>query len=1284
MKSRWVVAPLLCMTAAIAVVVIFSSLNRAAIRAERANLVAASLRYPRYTLAQRMGILRESVAERHPRWRDLSLAELAHRIMMFAGSSTATTTAPSASFSGNLTAITAPAGDLAGLFRQPNCSLTLNWASYTLSMPSATYLIEGTTPNYDQVLHSTAGLTTSAGNWPAGCGDPLVGITARKVAYLGTTASGDLVAADVGFYSAMQEQVIFTFNGPVANSTANVGIIPISGESPVSLVAANLAGGSGIADLVVVNESNATSGGAGSISVIPVDATGTFGTAVSYPLPGQQGLSAVVDDFNGDGKLDIVATSSTFVSGTSTTYYLTYLQGKGDGTFANPQNVTLTPPSSAGQQYFGLISADLRNSGKKDVISSAGVVLFGNGDGTFTQSPTAAFPSEGGTSEFGPNVVAGDFNKDGKLDLALDDGVAIKIFLGNGDGTFAAHGAYATINNTGYLTGADLDGDGNVDLYSGVARGGAFGGDQFEINQSYALMGNGDGSFRGAPVMPFAFTGTNLMDLNGDKVPDGVGVNSTPNSTNVTMTSYVGSSNGIFTPKQTLTVSPVSINGTTFQFYTLDSFGLGDVTGDGIPDLVYLPSGFSGPGGIPGYFLATGKGDGTFNTPTYIAAPGFTSGGQPDQGETLGGLFVADVNSDGKADLIYGYLDNNYQTGNFADGIAVQLSNGDGTFQAPKVIQIYAGTSPVSGSTPQVVQMGHTRPGGPLDLFALQQANTNGVVSETVELFPGNGDGTFGPATTPKVADDPGTPSFGSALGQIALADMNGDGKPDLITLGTTTDGSTPELAISLGNGDGTFQPPTILKFASGSSLGFGLAAADFNGDGKMDIAVTGFNPPVDTGIFLGNGDGTVQSFSPYSGLTEPAEAINLVLFGAAEVTDYNGDGKPDLVAGQGILLNQAGAATLTPTTTTVSASASTVTVGTSVTLTATVSASSTPAGSVTFVDGSTALGTANLDGTGKAMYAASNLAIGSHSITARYAGNSTFAGSTSVPVTVTVSAMALPGTTSVLAVSANSVASGTGVTFTDTVAAAAGATGTPTGTVTFMDGTANIGTATLSGSGVATSQATVLQVGTHTITAVYAGDTAFSGSTSNAVTVTVNAVAPSFTLSASPNSATVTAGTSATTTITLTPAGGFNSPVSFACSSQPVGPTCTFSPATVTPNGAAATTTLTIGTTQAGALSMPPRPGSRSGGASTVAVLAAGALWVFGRKKKAPWQTMMPLTLVLLLIAGVAVGCGGSSGGSSNGGGGGGGSQPKTYVVTVTGAAGGLNETTTFTLTVN
>jgi hypothetical protein len=1017
-------------------------------------------------------------------------------------------------------------------------------------------------------------------------------------------------------------------------------------------------------------------------------ASGSLQAPVTYSLPGETGISVVIDDFNGDGIPDIVASSSSFSTGT-TTYALTFLAGKGDGTFQTPQSVTVTPPSgfsnlSRSVPYFGLISADLLGNGKKDLVSSAGVVLLGNGDGTFTQSSTLAFPTPTATSQWGPNVIAADFNNDGKLDLAVGNGETIAIYLGSGTGTFTAAGSYASIGNTGVLSAADLDGDGNVDLYSGTARAGYFGGDQFEYNQAYALMGNGNGTFRGAPELPFVFTGTNLADLNGDKVLDGVGVNATTGTSNVSMTSYLGKGDGTFATGPTLQISPVMIQGTSYSFSSLDSFGLGSTRGDGIVDLVYLPASFNGPGGVAGYFLATGNGNGSFNAPVFVQAPTFAPSGDFDDYETLSNLFVADVNGDGKADLIYSYSVAVYQTNTYEQGIAVQLSNGDGTFQAPHVIQTYSSTTAPTNSPPAVVEFGDATGNGKLDLFTETGAldSSTDLYTYSLQMYLGNGDGTFGSALTPPVADNFNPPVAGEQTGQIVLADMNGDGKPDLVTLGTASNGDS-ELAISLGNGDGTFQTPTKLDFAGGETSGYGLAVADFNGDGKLDVAVTGFNPPFDTGIFLGNGDGTVQTFTPSGGTAQPSEAIYLLVFGPAQAANFSGSSLPGLFAGQAVLINQGSSTpTLTPTTTTLSSSSTNISAGQSVTFTATVTASTTPSGSVTFYDGTTALATNALNTSGVTVYSTSSLSVGSHSITAAYAGNATFASSTStaVSVAVTVTAPVLTATTTSLTASASTVNAGTSVTFNASVTPASG-TGTPTGSVTFMDGATALAMISLS-SGAASSSTGSLAVGAHSITAVYGGDSNYSGSTSTAVSVTVQALTPSFMLSASPGSGSVTAGSSAQTTITVTPVNGFNSQVSFACSGQSNGVTCGFNPTTVTPSGSAATTTLTIATTtQSAALVRPEDEGLRRGlrGGATMAFLAAGALWLFRRKKDRSW-----LALVIVGLAMTAAGLGGcTSGSSSNSSGSGSQPQSANYTITVTATAGSQSQTASYTLTV-
>ena len=191
-------------------------------------------------------------------------------------------------------------------------------------------------------------------------------------------------------------------------------------------------------------------------------------------------------------------------------------------------------------------------------------------------------------------------------------------------------------------------------------------------------------------------------------------------------------------------------------------------------------------------------------------------------------------------------------------------------------------------------------------------------------------------------------------------------------------------------------------------------------------------------------------------------------------------------------------AATLTvkstgATTTTLTSSPSSSTYGQAVVFTATVkpvSASGSPAGSVTFMDGSLTLGTATLSTSGTATLTTKLLPAGQDPVTAIYSGNSTFATSTSNTLTVTVSKDSV--TTTVVS-SANPSVYGQAVTFIATVKAAAPGSGSPTGTVTFFDGSTALGTVRLYWGGIATLTTRALGVGKHAITVSYSGDANFN-----------------------------------------------------------------------------------------------------------------------------------------------------------------------------------------------
>src|SRR6266702_859941 len=188
---------------------------------------------------------------------------------------------------------------------------------------------------------------------------------------------------------------------------------------------------------------------------------------------------------------------------------------------------------------------------------------------------------------------------------------------------------------------------------------------------------------------------------------------------------------------------------------------------------------------------------------------------------------------------------------------------------------------------------------------------------------------------------------------------------------------------------------------------------------------------------------------------------------------------------------------------------------GQPVTFTATVSSpAGIPTGTVTFLDGASSLGTGTLDSSGIATLTTASLAVGAHSITASYGGDTNFDPSSSSPLSQTVNKAA----TTVTAISSvNPNVFGQGVTFSAVVAPAAPGAGSPTGTITFQDGATSLGTASLTG-GQATFTSSSLSIASHSITAVYVGDGNFNGSASAPLTETMTKTTVLVTLSSSPN----------------------------------------------------------------------------------------------------------------------------------------------------------------------
>jgi hypothetical protein len=191
---------------------------------------------------------------------------------------------------------------------------------------------------------------------------------------------------------------------------------------------------------------------------------------------------------------------------------------------------------------------------------------------------------------------------------------------------------------------------------------------------------------------------------------------------------------------------------------------------------------------------------------------------------------------------------------------------------------------------------------------------------------------------------------------------------------------------------------------------------------------------------------------------------------------------------------------------------------GQGVTLTATVGAvapgTGTPGGTVTFLDGTSTLGTVALTN-GQAILGVATLAVGSHSLTVNYSGDGNFNGGTSTAQAEVVSAAS---SALVLSSSPNPSVFGQAVMLTVVASAVAPGSGTPTGTVTFQDGTTTIGSAALNNNGQAALSVSALTVGVHSFKAIYAGSTNFGGSTSTASSQTVNLASSAVLLSSSAN----------------------------------------------------------------------------------------------------------------------------------------------------------------------
>jgi len=500
------------------------------------------------------------------------------------------------------------------------------------------------------------------------------------------------------------------------------------------------------------------------------------------------------------------------------------LRGNGDGSFQ------AAVPIAAGGSADGIAVADLDRDGIPDLVtanySSDEVnVLLGNGDGTF--QPAVAFATGDGPS----SVAVADFNGDSIPDLVTGDrdlgyDADLSVLLGNGDGSFQAAVSFPLNHRApNSVAVADFDGDGAFDLVAANNRG------------ADVLLGNGDGSFQAAIwVRPGRYlqpTSLTVADLNGDQIPDlvmaGNDVSPYPYFAEG-VDVLLGNGDGSFQAAVGFPAGPVG-----------SSVAAADLDGDGDSDIVVVDE------YNDRVDVLLGNGDGSLQSPIYFAT---RKRSRPEI------IAVADLDGDGNPDLVTG------DAGPDLEGeVSVLLGHGDGSFQATPSYPVI--------ENPYFVAVADLDGDSVPDLVT---ASDYYYYRGKLRVLLGNGDGSYRPA-------------FGAAdhgFFSVAVADLDGDGIPDLVTGSQDYDPpSPPAVYVLLGNGDATFREAIPLAIGA---LPRSFAIADLDGDSDPDIVAAGGNV---VSVLLGNGDGSFQAAVPFATGDRPASVA---------VADFDGDSIPDLV----------------------------------------------------------------------------------------------------------------------------------------------------------------------------------------------------------------------------------------------------------------------------------------------------------------------------------------------------------------------------------------------------
>jgi len=545
--------------------------------------------------------------------------------------------------------------------------------------------------------------------------------------------------------------------------------------------------------------------GLGPMGIYLGNGDGTFSNPATATYLG--GVVAIAD-FNGDGKMDLVVWGSVPAASRGAV-----LLGNGDGTF---QGIPDTPLPFSLNSGTAVLVGDFENSGFPDVAVSSPsyLYIFHNHAGTLSLSHTY--------NNVGEPIATGDFNSDGNLDLITSNGVMLgngdgsfqapifylpgativadfnndkkldtaatiskdsfEVSLGNGDGTFEPPLTMPLLNGAGIAAAADFNGDGKLD----IAAGGI-------------LFGNGDGTFQDEVSIP-NWDGTSFIaDFNNDGKPDLVDGKGQV---------ALGNGDGTFT---VLPGPPL---------YTQVVTAVADVNGDGKPDMLvyqYIDSLVTATG-----FLL-GRGDGTFGPVIQVPTNGMLPIGRTDPLYPTNIALVADMNGDGRPDIVF-----------VVDGISVMLNTTPPGFEVLATALSPATVTPGNSATSTVTVS---------PMFGFHQA-----VTLTCTGMPRGATCAFSPATITNSSGTSAltiTTSASLAAGTYSVQVQGTSGSIVNSVLDSLVVQAAPDFSVGAASGS-----PTSQTISAGQTASFSLALAgtgSFTGTVNLSCAITPAATPAPT-----------------------------------------------------------------------------------------------------------------------------------------------------------------------------------------------------------------------------------------------------------------------------------------------------------------------------------------------------------------------------------------------------------------------------------------------------